>query len=263
MYHLVAIHVLCKSRDVIALWWPGIDGMGGRAYRRLENALRVYAAKQVLIAGHEVVIVYEPLFQLVGHSKWLCGEILPCQHVVAHLKVRATDGEHHGIGKERTGSVDILVGKVPGMVSLVEVDVGCIYRLQAMVALLVVGLYYFIEAFKRRLGVPHLVITEVDSPGTVVEFGIADVVGTVATYAVHDKPLVFAVTLHRLEKQTVVVLKVYHIAVFLEHVTTSTKLIDLIAVEVVVGINLSVAVHQIVLPVVVAGVHEVDITLPV
>ena len=205
----------------------------------------------------------EPLLQLVGHGKGLGREILACEHVVAHLNVRAADGEHHCVGEQRAGSVDVLVGIVPGMVCLVVVDVGGEDGLQVVLALPVVVLYNLEEVGEVCVVAPKLVVAEIYCPGTIVEFGIADVVGAITVDAVHHESLVFAVTLHRSEEQPVVVFQVYLGAAFLKNIASSADLVYLVTVEVIVGVHLIVAVLKIILPVRVAGVHEVDITLPV
>ena len=207
--------------------------------------------------------MYEFLFEFVGHGKGLGREILSCKHVVAHLKVRAADGEHHCVGEQCSGCIDVLVGIVPGMVCLVVVDVSGEDGLQVVLALPVVVLYNLEEVGEVCLFLPQLVVAEIYCPGTIVEFGIADVVGAETFDAVHDKPLVFAVTLHRFEEQPVVVFQVYLGAVFLKNIASSADLVYLVTVEVIVGVHLIVAVLKIILPVRVAGVHEEDITLPV
>ena len=221
------------------------------------------AAQKVLVGSLEVVVVYEALLQLVGHGQLFGGEILSCEHVVAHLEVRAADGEHHGVGEQGAGGVDVLVGIFPVVACLVVVDVSGEDGLKVVLALPVVVLYNLEEVGEACLFLPQLVVAEIYCPGTIVEFGIADVVGAETFDAVHDKPLVFAVTLHRLEEQTVVVLKVYRIAAFLKDIASSAELVYLVTVEVIVGVHLIVAVLKIILPVRVARVHEVDITLPV
>ena len=68
---------------------------------------------------------------------------------------------------------------------------------------------------------------------------------------------------HGVDEETVVVGKVDVVVVVGEEmVGAPSQLVDLIAVEVVVGINLVVAVGEIILPVGVARIHEEDVALP-
>ena len=186
------------------------------------------------------------------------GEVLSAEHVVApKFQMRPAEREHDGICHDDAGRVEVLavrgvvhVGGKDGAKGRVEVEVLVDDVLDVREA--------SVAARKTASGLiaPDFRVEEVHLSCP------CNLLCAPLSYGVHDKPLVGVSVLHVVDERREAVAKVDAVAIIVIDSATSAELVNLVAVEVEEGIDLVVALSQIVEPTFVARVDDIDVALP-
>ena len=257
MDDLPAVHFSSEHRHTIGLRFPSVDGNSGASCFDA-RLLRPIVAKQVLISSQEVVVSRHPILYLAVPPHIVAGEVLAAEHVVAaKFEMRTAESEYHGIGHHHSRRVEVLVvGKV------VHVCGKNGAKIRVFAEVLVDDILDVREAsFTACQAVaflisPHLGVQEIhlSRSGNLRDSPLPD--------SIHDESLLGMSVLHVVDECRKAVAKVEAIAIVVVDRTASTKLVNLITVEIKEGIDLIIAFCQIRKPFFIAGIHQVDIAFP-
>ena len=169
--------------------------------------------------------------------------------MVAQLQVGSSDGKHHGIGHEHARRVELRA-----FVAIVHI--GRIDLVQAVAAILPVGLEECEQVGILRLAVPQLGVHEVDVAG------LHDVLRAEVGYGIHHQTLVGVGLLHGVDERGEAVGEFHLLSLGVVAFATVAQLVDVEAVEAELRIDIVVALAEVVLPVGIGWVHEPDVALP-
>ena len=196
MNDITVAHGLGERHDGVCLWRPCLHRIAIHTHMSRISSFGRHATQPILISCLEIVIPYERSLQFIAHRQGSGREILTGEHVVAHLRMRATQGKHHRIGKQGTRRIDHVVARA-AIVSLVVIDIGCKDRGMLMVAQAIVSgddvieigkLVFWCTTISIAIS-PYLIIAE-------IHILIDDLLGSISRHCIHNQGLLGMSLLH-------------------------------------------------------------------